>query len=161
MTYLLTTLCLLLFGASQATSGDPPILSFEEFESYFKKSNDTTYVVNFWATWCKPCVEELPFFEDLRQDFLEQPVHVLLVSLDFKHQIDSKLIPFIEKNELQSEVLVLYAPDANAWIDKVDKRWTGAIPATVVFRNGRQVFHGEKFESYSELKSMVESINKI
>ncbi len=142
-------------------SGEPPLLSFEEFEPYLHKSNDTTYVINFWATWCKPCVEELPYFEELHRAYQNQPVRVVLVSLDFKHQIETKLLPFLEKHNVESEVVVLYAPNANAWIDKVDSRWSGAIPATVVYRNDDQLFHGEKFNSYRDLELLVESLLKI
>jgi len=98
----------------------------------FQQKNDTTYVINFWATWCAPCVKELPYFEKLNQKYTDKKVKVILVSQDFSKQLEKKLKPFLEKNKLQSEVLVLIDPDANSWIDKVNPAWSGAIPATVI-----------------------------
>ncbi len=140
-------------------SNMPPILDFASLEPYLHKSNDTTYVVNFWATWCKPCVEELPYFEKVNTDFASEKVKVLLVSMDFKNQIEKKLIPFIEEEKISSEVLVLHAPNANEWIDKVDERWTGALPATIVYRNDQKIFHGEQFENYQQLNNLIKSLN--
>jgi thiol-disulfide isomerase/thioredoxin len=54
-------------------------------DPFFKRisSTDTIYVVNFWATWCKPCVEELPIFDSLNLEVKGQAIKVLLVNLDF------------------------------------------------------------------------------
>lgn len=95
-------------------------------------NSDTTYVVNFWATWCKPCVAELPAFEQFRQSQQGKPVKVLLVSIDFKEDLHSKLIPFLKKNKYSSEVVLLDEVNGNAFINEVSPQWTGAIPATLI-----------------------------
>ena len=74
---------------------------FEQLEPYLRRSSDTLYVVNFWATWCKPCVAELPHFEELYEKYKDQKVKVLLVSLDFKNQVASRLAPFMRERNLQ------------------------------------------------------------
>ncbi|MEL6356336.1 MAG: thioredoxin domain-containing protein, partial [Bacteroidota bacterium] len=68
------------------TTGLPyPIYdNFDAIEPLFNQQNDTTYIVNFWATWCKPCVEELPHFQELNEKYAGQPLRIVLVSLDFK-----------------------------------------------------------------------------
>ena len=71
-----------------------PIVDYNGLDPLLHKDNDTTYVVNFWATWCKPCVAELPYFEQLTETYKGQKVKVLLVSLDFSKQIESKLLTF-------------------------------------------------------------------
>ncbi|MFT5167540.1 MAG: thiol-disulfide isomerase/thioredoxin, partial [Saprospiraceae bacterium] len=65
--------------------------NFEALVPLFEKQNDTTYVINFWATWCKPCVAELPYFEELHNRYKGKKVKVLLISLDFPNQIEKKL----------------------------------------------------------------------
>ena len=114
-------------------------LNFEELQKkYFQNKNDTTYVINFWATWCKPCVKELPYFEKIAWDYSDKNVKVLLVSLDFPDKIESQVIPFMEKNNIKSEVVLLDDPDANSWIPKVSPDWSGAIPATVIYKNEKR-----------------------
>ncbi len=133
----------------------PRVLSFNDFEPHLHYSNDTLYLVNFWATWCTPCVDELPAFEKIGEEYQDQKVKVLLVSLDYPDQIETRLIPFIEKHDLRSEVLVLNDPDANSWIDKVSPEWSGAIPATLIYNSDSRNFHEGSF-TYDELKEIVE-----
>jgi thiol-disulfide isomerase/thioredoxin len=138
----------------------PVYMSYGEFEPHLLHANDTTYVVNFWATWCKPCVEELPFFEKLIAATANKPVKVLLVSMDFPKDIHPKLIPFVAKRKLERYVVALADLDYNAWIDKVSTEWDGAIPFTLVYnKNGRQVKSGE-MSGYEELERLVESVEK-
>jgi thiol-disulfide isomerase/thioredoxin len=130
---------------------------FAGLEHFLHKDNDTTYVVNFWATWCVPCVEELPHFEKLTQEYENEKVKVLLVSLDMHKMIESKLLPFIKEKNLQSDVVVLRDPDADSWIPKVDSTWSGAIPATVIYKGSKRNFFEKSF-TYEEL---VKEINNI
>jgi thiol-disulfide isomerase/thioredoxin len=134
----------------------PRVLSFDDFEPHLHFSNDTTYLVNFWASWCTPCVEELPAFERIGSEYGHRKLKVLLVSLDFPNQIESRLLPFVEKNNIRSEVLVLNDPDANKWIDRVDPEWSGSIPATLIYNRDRRLFH-EGTYTYDELKTIIET----
>ena len=138
---------------------DSPIPSydFDEFSKLLKKNNDTTYVINFWATWCKPCIKELPAFEKLNDEYSSKKVKVILASLDFPKQLNSHLIPFIEKYQIRSEVVFLNDPDANSWIPKVDTTWTGAIPATIIYNSKNRKFYERTF-SFDELTQEINSI---
>ncbi len=135
----------------------PVYESFDEMAHIFNHQNDTTYIINFWATWCKPCVEELPYFEDIHKKYSNQPVKVILVSLDFKTHIETKLLPFIKNNKLESEVISLIDSDANTWIDKVDTTWDGAIPVTIVYNKNKRIFIGEQFANHDELESILKT----
>ena len=128
--------------------------SFAQFEERLSKQNDSVYVVNFWATWCAPCIKELPHFETIGAKYRTQKVKVLLVSLDMNKQVENNLLPFIKRKKLQSEVIHLHEPDANAWISKVDPQWTGAIPATVIYGNGTRRFYERSFTE-AELENEV------
>ncbi len=138
--------------------GVPIFGTFDDIAPIFSKKNDTTYVINFWATWCKPCVAELPYFEQLRNAYDKEKVRVILVSLDFENQLEKKLKPFLEKQQLKSDVMVLLDGKYNDWIDRVTPEWSGAIPATVIYKGDNQAFHGEQFASYEELANMVSAI---
>ena len=127
-----------------------PSYNFEELNQFLTKENDTTYVVNFWATWCKPCIKELPAFEQLNADYSEEKVKVLLVSLDFPNKIEKQVIPFIENNNIQSQVVLLDDDDSNTWIPLVSEEWSGAIPATIIYNKTFRKFYERSF-TYTEL----------
>ena len=130
--------------------------NFEGFEKYLNVKDDNIYVINFWATWCKPCVKELPYFEELYENYKDKNVEVILVSLDFPKKIDKTLIPFIKKNNLKSKVILLDDPKQNDWIPLVDENWSGAIPATVIYNKNSKGFYEQSF-SYAQLE---EELNK-
>lgn len=96
---------------------------------------DTVYVVNFWATWCKPCVAELPALDSLNHKYKGSKVKVLLVCLDFREELQTKVNPFLKRKNLSSECVLLDEVDGNAYIDKISPNWSGAIPATL-FKSG-------------------------
>lgn len=132
-----------------------PVLNFDEFEKYLKIEDDNIHVVNFWATWCAPCVKELPHFEAVNQEYKDKNVKVLLVSLDFNLK---KLNSFLVKNDLKSEKVLLDDPDQNTWIPKVSTEWSGAIPATVIYKKGKRKFYEHSFtkaELESELRNFI------
>ncbi len=139
-------------------AGIPVYPDFSNIEPLLRYNNDTTYVINFWATWCKPCVEELPYFQALHKAYEGQPVKVVLVSLDFPQKLESKLVPFVEARNLQPLVVALLDGRYNDWIDKVSPEWTGAIPATLIYRGGDRNFVGQAVHSLDELRAEVEVI---
>ncbi len=133
------------------------IYDYASLETFLNLKDDKIHVVNFWATWCAPCVKELPYFEKLNAAYKEKGVEVMLVSLDFPHLYDKKLKPFIVKNNLQSKVVALDDADMNAWIPKVDEGWSGSIPATVIYKNGDSHFYEQSF-TYEELEKEVKKM---
>ena len=136
-----------------------PVYSFSGLEPLLSSSSDTTFVINFWATWCAPCVEELPYFEELTRSAVGAPIKVILVSLDFRKQLVTRLLPFLDKHDIRSTVLVLDDPRANDWINKVDPTWSGALPATLVFRGPRREFREQSF-TREELFQLVQSFTE-
>ena len=158
---LLSLLTLLQFGFAQPKTKEiakpVPVVDFQGLKPFLSKDNDTVYVVNFWATWCAPCVVELPYFENINQEFGSGKVKVLLVSLDFPNHYDTRLIPFISGKNIQSSVVMLDDPNSNFWINEVDASWSGAIPATLIYKgNNRRFF--EKVMTTEELKSNILSL---
>src|SRR5215216_2909137 len=74
-----------------------PVYKIEDLLKRIENNSDTLYIVNFWATWCKPCVAELPDFEKINQEYKGQKVKVLFMSMDFKEDMKKRVIPFIKK----------------------------------------------------------------
>ena len=89
--------------------------------------------------------------------FDEDQISIQLVSLDFPKDFDTVLKPFLEKQQLKSEVLVLDDGRANYWIDKIDPSWSGAIPASIIYNNEKREFHEKQFANFEELRSLVET----
>ncbi|MBC7892974.1 MAG: TlpA family protein disulfide reductase [Sphingobacteriaceae bacterium] len=115
--------------------GPVTVLKPADLQRLLQQPTDTVYVVNFWATWCGPCVKELPGFEQIHRAYAGKKVKVMLVSLDFAKDVGLKLLPFVRRRGLQSALFWLDGPDPNVWIDAVEPRWGGSIPATLVLRN--------------------------
>lgn len=128
--------------------------TFDEFEKDFltQRNNDTTYIVNFWATWCVPCVKELPYFEEIKTKYASEKVKICLVSLDFKESIESRLIPFMAKKNITNKVVLLADGKTNSWIDKVDPSWSGAIPITLFLKGKEKDFYEKEYHNLEELE---------
>ena len=147
-------LFLLILFSSQINAQNVAVYdTYSSLEKAVLSNPNTTYVVNFWATWCAPCVKELPHFEKLNTE--NKNVKVILVSLDFKDQINSRLVPFLKKKALKSEVVVLTDKDYNTWLPQVDKNWSGSIPATLILYKGKKIFVEKDFASFDELNKYV------
>ena len=148
-------LFLLFVNCTTAPKIEVSSLSYSELKPMLHQEGSKTYVVNFWATWCAPCIKELPYFEALNKN---QNIDVLLVSLDFPQHKESRLMPFIKKNQLQSKVVHLDDTNENFWINAIDTTWSGAIPATIIYNNQKRGFY-ERLFTQKELETLVESFN--
>jgi len=104
------------------------------------------------ATWCKPCIEELPFFEKTYTEQKDNNVELVLVSLDMPSMWKSRLEPFVKNKDLKGKVVILDDPKMNEWIPKVDENWEGGIPATLIYNKTKRVFYPRGF-TYEELNT--------
>ena len=158
-------LSLFVFPAREITQHRPsegvsdslsiPVLDYNQLKPLLHLDNDTTYVINFWATWCVPCVKELPYFIQLDSMHKTGAFKLVLVSLDFKKDYLRKLQPFVLQRGLEKNVLVLEDNDSNYWIDDIDKTWSGSIPATLVYRGKKRAFYERTFQHLDELSGIV------
>ena len=134
-------------------------IKIPELEKILNDPGNKLFVVNFWATWCPPCVAEIPNFEKAAKDYDPEKVRFILVSLDFPSQVEKQLIPFLKKNKITLDVAVMMDVDYNKWIDKIDPKWQGDIPATLIFNNSKKskYFHSGEV-SEPELKKYINSM---
>lgn len=135
------------------------VIKITDLEKRMNINSDTTYIINFWATWCSPCVKELPEFDSIGKVYSSAKVKVLLVSMDFKEDLATKLLPFMNKRKVQSEVVLLDETNGNYFIPKISEQWSGALPATLILNNKLKVkrFYEKKL-TFAFLKSEIESI---
>lgn len=120
---------------------------------------DTLYVVNFWASWCKPCVQELPALDSLNAQSQNTATKVLLVCLDFSEELNTKVIPFLKKKNIQSECVLLDEVNGNDYINKISTVWSGAIPATF-FKYGTKNALVEKKMQLKEMESQLKALKR-
>ena len=130
------------------------IYDYKGLKPLIHKNDDKVHVVNFWATWCAPCVKELPYFEAINKEYSKNNVEVLLVSLDFPRQYDTKLKPFLKEKQLTSKVICFDDVDQNTWIPAIDSTWSGALPATIIYKGNTRKFYEGSF-TYNELEKEV------
>lgn len=126
--------------SAHAVAQSATIVKFNEIEKLLNGHNEQIQVINFWATWCGPCVKELPLIEKLNAE-KHPDVNITLVSLDYADKVE-KVNSFLARRKMTAKVLLLDEIDYNSWIDKVEPTWGGAIPATLVFnpKSGRRKF---------------------
>ena len=120
---------------------------------------DTLYIINFWATWCGPCVAELPNFDKLQRTYASKPVKVLLVSMDFQSKLKSAVIPFAKKHPMVAKFYFMQRANDQELIDEVDKSWSGALPATLIVNSKKKInkFY-EKTFTYTQLNDIYQTL---
>ena len=131
------------------------LITVKQLENRFEKGRDTIYVVNFWATWCKPCVKELPEFEKFKLANQGKSVKVILVSTDLKSRLEHGVEPFVKAHHLTGEIYLLNeAP--SSYQERISPDWSGALPATLIVysKTGKKKFH-ESAYTYDELVKAV------
>lgn len=136
------------------TDIDLEIVDFEGLKPYLSRQDDKVYVINFWATWCAPCVKELPHFEKLNEEMSGKNFEVILVSLDFPTKYETNLKPYIKKHNLKSKIIALNDVDSNSWIPQISEEWSGALPATLIYKNSDKTFYEGSYD-YEGLQKAV------
>jgi thiol-disulfide isomerase/thioredoxin len=155
--FIFTACVFLSLGAS---AQKPTMIKLADLQKLINTPTDQIKVINFWATWCGPCVKELPLIEKLQQE--RKDVKVSLVSLDIDLDPNpEKVYRFVDRKKIKSEVLILDERNPNSWIDKVEKEWSGALPATLVIngKTGKRKFV-EKELHEGDLEKLIAEVQQ-
>lgn len=155
MRLFIVALLILLFGLKACAQ--VKLTSISDLQQRVKNP-DTLYIVNFWATWCGPCVGELPYFDKLQRVYKDKPLKVLLVSMDFQSKLKTAVIPFVKKHKMTAEVYFATRKSDQQLIEEVDKDWSGALPATLLAnaKKGIRKFYEKSF-TYDELNTIYQT----
>ncbi|HYV94849.1 MAG TPA: TlpA disulfide reductase family protein [Chitinophagales bacterium] len=128
-------------------------LSYNDLDKVINNNDGKAKVINFWATWCKPCNDELPAFVKAAESYPN--VEFIFVSVDFQSQTQ-KVKDKIKELSMKG-ILVQMNEQGGEWIGKLDKNWSGAIPFTIlILPTVRRVYHYDWFENYDALKTFLD-----
>ncbi|MBP6398840.1 MAG: TlpA family protein disulfide reductase [Saprospiraceae bacterium] len=147
-----------IWGWTAAAQSDVAVPLYEDFASFQKVvlqvETNQVKLINFWATWCKPCVKELPYFQQLHEKYPELPM--VLVSLDKKADANGRIARFLAQRNITIPVVVLADGRANDWIDKISPEWSGSIPATLVYNRADKFFFETDFDSMEAIETTID-----
>ena len=127
-------IALLLVSAAHAFTQQVKKVSINEIEELIQKS-DHPLIISFWATWCLPCVHEIPYFQETVKKYEDKNVELVLVSLDFRDSYPAAIESFIKKKNFHASFYWLNETNADQFCPKIDSRWDGSIPATLFVNN--------------------------
>lgn len=134
------------------------IINLEQLQNIISERNNKPLFINFWATWCPPCVEEFPDIVKLSEEKGNE-VEFIAVSLDSESDLQNKVKSFVQKNNVNFKVLLLKESDVYPLMDWINDEWRGAIPVTFIYdKNGNQVNFLLGLQSYSQFET---AINKV
>ncbi|TAG05120.1 MAG: TlpA family protein disulfide reductase [Cytophagia bacterium] len=127
-------------------------IKIADLEKIIDKKNDTLKVINFWASWCVPCIKELPHFVKIASEMKQKPIQFIFVAIE---DTPEKALNILKKKKIEINSFLLDEDKANEWIDKIDKNWDGTIPFTLIItpKNKRKIHQGELTEE--ELKKII------
>jgi thiol-disulfide isomerase/thioredoxin len=128
MKYLL--LAALILTTYTGIAQDLPKWKITHVDKYISE-NDGVLVINMWATFCKPCVAEIPGFIKAVEDHKNENVKLLLISLDLPSFYPKKIAAFAKKHNFTAPMAWLDETNADYFCPKIDKSWSGSIPATL------------------------------
>lgn len=142
------------------SGGDSRILPVTEsnIDSLLNSKKDKIVLVNLWATWCPPCVEEFPAIVKISNDHSSN-VEVVFISLDQREDIFKTTRPFLKNNKVFFTTYYnSFGKDENL-ISYFDKDWDGAIPATFIYKNGKiekKIYGMTTYEEFDgEIKNLL------
>jgi thiol-disulfide isomerase/thioredoxin len=155
----------LSFSIAQAQrqhSSTPVLLSIDVqgLDAVRQESKGRVLVMNFWATWCKPCVEEFPDLVKLHRTFRDKGLNVVFVSIDDDDSsTKQKVVTFLRKMNVASTSYIKKDDDDEAFINEVNSKWNGAVPATFFYnRNGEMVMMKTGENDYSTLEGIAQPL---
>lgn len=140
----------------------PYILETTDFEQLLKQQTGKVVLINLWATWCKPCVKEMPTLEKLHQNYKNKDLKVIALSLDEINQIDTLVLPFWQEMNLSMDNYVIGGTDRGAVVNSFDPLWMGVVPTTYIFdKTGKKIESITGALSYQQFeKKLLPIINQ-
>jgi thiol-disulfide isomerase/thioredoxin len=144
MKCLLVVVILLVYSCSTQDGGEkgqgsenvnPTVGLIDEagFGNLVSNRKGKILLINVWATWCAPCREEFPDLVKIANEYHTRNVEVVGISADFPDEIDAKVKPFLKSQHATFQNYIKNFEDDEAFINSVNPKWSGALPATFVY----------------------------
>ncbi len=144
--------------AAPDSAADAPTLetvTHADAMAVVEQSEATLTVVNFWATWCVPCVEEFPAFVKLDRALDDRGVDVMFISTDFPNEKE-KVVAFLAEHGVTGTSYLKPGDNTTEFVNNFNEDWSGAVPATFIYDDtGTLLAFWEGKASYEELKERV------
>jgi thiol-disulfide isomerase/thioredoxin len=138
---------LLLLVAAAVRAQSIPFWKLEQLKAAIANVKKPT-IFNFWATFCQPCVQEIPYFQRTVRSYDSAGVQLVLVSLDLPETYPQKIMAFARKHGFTAPIRYLDETNADLFCPAVDTSWSGAIPASLFInpKNGYRKFYEARLE---------------
>ncbi|MFT5641893.1 MAG: thiol-disulfide isomerase/thioredoxin [Cyclobacteriaceae bacterium] len=151
-----TLLCILsLTILTNANTEESRHINLEELQELYDNPSNEVTIINFWASWCGPCVREMPDLDDIA---ISENVDLYFISLDFKQDY-MKADKLLAKKGIKSTNFFIDEKDPDKMIRGIEESWSGAIPATLfVHKSGRRIFHEEEL-SKKEIQTIIKNLS--
>jgi len=134
------------------------LINTKELATLINTSNSKLTIFNFWATWCGPCIKEIPYFEKATDSFDQITLYFISVDLIDQH---GKVIELIKKKDISSKTFLLNEKDPDNFIRMINEKWSGSIPATLIVKENSEKFFFEKsFKEEELLETITNLYNK-
>lgn len=145
-------------------SGETRMIEHDEVVRVTKEHGAEYLVLNYWATWCAPCVKELPYFEQASKELAEQNIKVVGFSMDYDvepERWEAMTLSTLKRRGVTFSNFVLNV-DSSETFPFFSDEWTGALPATFIYDSeGNKVAeHLSDFPSSEELMEFIKESTK-
>jgi thiol-disulfide isomerase/thioredoxin len=146
-------------------TGNTKIVSKIEFidqaglKNLITNRNGKILLLNVWATWCPPCIEEFPDLVRIYNTYNDDKFEILGISVDEPDEINSKVIPFLNKNKVPFKVYLAKLDNEEKFINALNSSWNGAIPATFIYDSaGRQKYFSIGMKTYEQFEKEIKKV---
>ena len=125
--FILLFVCISLLSFSQEIKK----IKITDLEKTIKESKEPM-IITFWATYCLPCLKEIPYFQDQAKS---KKVELLLVSVDLQEAYPKQISSIAKKLKFTAPIKWLDETDADYFCPRVDSSWSGGLPSTLFINN--------------------------
>ncbi len=132
-----------------------PLNKVDDVKALMDASKGKVVLLNFWATWCKPCIKEFPELVKLYNNYKDKGFTIVFISADVPEEIKTKVVPFLKTQGVDFLTYYNGFDNPEDLINFIDKNWQGAIPSTYIYdKDGKMessMLGSKKYEDFESL----------